>query len=186
MSTFFEMECGGETVTIEKTDDGDFIFHGWDEETELAAIELGFEPSACGEIWTAINDDMLVEELSTQSTYGDANAIKALLFLGVSVNCKEHHGWRPLHYAAGYGNIDAVKVLLEAGAGVDTRTDFFSTPLHLAAMDGHDDAVRILLEAGASVNAKDAAGGTPLHIAEINKNKSVVKIISDWIAEHGS
>ena len=185
MSAFLDMDCGGETVTIEKTDNGDIIFHGWDEETELAAIELGFETSDCWIVWNAINNDDLDQELINQIRRNNNLVVEALLFLGVSVNYKEYNGWTPLHCAAGYGNIDAVKVLLEAGAGVDTRTDFFSTPLHLAAMDGHDDAARILLEAGASVDAKDAAGGTPLHIAEINESKSVAKIIMDWIEEHG-
>jgi len=186
MSTFFDIDCGGETVAIEKTDDGDFIFHGWDEETELAAIELGFEPSNCWIVWNAINNDDLDQELINQIHHNNNFVVEALLFLGVSVNCKVDNGWAPLHYAAGCGNIDAVKVLLEAGAGVDTRSDFFSTPLHLAAMDGHNDIAKLLLEAGASVQAKNRSRQTPLHVAERYKRKGVATIINDWIREHGT
>jgi len=90
MTTFFEMDCGGETVTIEKTDDGDFIFHGWDEETELAAIELGFEPSACLIVWNAINDDGLDAELRRQVFYGNALLVEALIFAGADANASRY------------------------------------------------------------------------------------------------
>jgi len=139
MSTFFELDCGGETVTIEKTDDGDFIFHGWDEETELAAIELGFEPSLCLIAWNAINEDRINDELFRQSRIGDSVAIQALLFVGASVDAGNIYTLSPLRYAAANGHADVVKILLDAGASVDTKTRTRWTPLHYAAMWGHTD-----------------------------------------------
>ena len=144
MSTFFDIDCGGELVTLEKTDDGDFIFHGYDEETELAAIELGFKPSACWIVWNAINNDTLDEELFEQARKGNALLVEALLFVGASVNERGISDWRPLHYAAANGHADAVKVLLEAGASVDAKSRVKQAPLYYAKQRGQANVVKII------------------------------------------
>jgi len=177
MSTFFEMDCGGETVTIEKTDDGDFIFHGWDEETGLAAVELGFKPSACLIIWSAINEDSLDEVLRQQCEVGDAAAVVALLFAGASVDAKDYDGWTPLHYAAYYVNADVTRVLLEAGASVDLKDSTGWTPLHLAAFRGHADLAKTLIGAGANVDARTNLKNTPLHIVADNGHPDIAKLL---------
>ena len=132
MTAFLDMDCGGETVTIEKTDNGDIIFHGWDEETELAAIELGFEPSLCLMLWNAINNDKLDIELLNYTSDGNTLMVETLLFAGASANAIGLGGWSPLHEAAAEGNADVVKVLLEAGASVDARTKSGETPFSIA------------------------------------------------------
>jgi len=185
MSTFFNIDCGGETVTLEKTDDGDIIFHGWDEETELAAIELGFEPSACLMLWNAINDDMLDDEVFEQIYNGNALCIEALLFVGATANAIDDIGGNPLHRAARHGHTEIAKILLEAGASVDAKDDTDWTPLHEAARWGCSDVVRILLKAGSSVDFTNNLRLTPLETALEHKHASVVKVIEDWIAEHG-
>ena len=187
-STFFDIDCGGETVTIEKTDDGDFIFHGWDEETELAAIELGFESSLCWMFWNAINednDDEINEELLQQSHLGNTLVVKALLFAGANIETTNFSGWTPLHYAACYGRTDIVNLLIKAGASVDAKAWDGRTPLYAAAANDHADVAKILLEAGASVDARTKSGKTPLKLALDYTNTSVVKVINDWIEEHG-
>jgi len=179
MSTFFDMDCGGETVTIERTDNGDIIFHGWDEETELAAIELGFEPSDCFSLWSAINDNILNDALIEQARDGNALLVKALILSGASAKAKTESftGRTPLHAAAATGRVNVAKVLLEAGAYVDEkdRTDW--TPLHEAAMWGNADVARILLEAGANVSAKSNDKWTPLHLAAYRGHSDVAKIL---------
>ena len=177
MSTLFEMDCGGETVTIERTDDGDFIFHNWDEETELAAIELGFEPSACLAVWNAINDDRLDAELIEQSSKGTALCTEALIFAGASVDAKTRTRWTPLHYAADRGYEDIARVLVDAGASVDAKDCDEWTPLHNAAMSGHADVAKVLLEAGASVNEQHDAGWTPLHEAARWGHTAATKVL---------
>jgi len=185
MSTFFKLDCGGETVTIEKTDDGDFIFHGWDEETELAAIELGFEPSACWIVWNAINNDTLDEELFEQSYRGNVLCVEALIWAGSSVEAERYDEWTPLHVVAANGNADVAEILLEAGASVDAKTYTGWTPLHVAAQDGHANVAKTLLKAGANVDAKDTAWVTPLKLALYYKKHDVVAVLESWIAEHG-
>ena len=144
MSAFFNIDCGGETVTLERTNNGDFIFHGWDEETELAAIELGFDPSACWIVWNAINNDILNEELCDQGRQGNALIVETLLFIGASVNARGISDWRPLHYAAANGHADAVKILLKAGASVDAKTRAKQTPLYYAKQRGQANVVKII------------------------------------------
>jgi len=177
MSTFFELDCGGETVTLEKTDDGDIIFHGWDEETELAAIELGFEPSDCFALWSAINEDSLDEVLRQQCELGDVAAVVALLFVGASADAKDHDGWAPLHYAAAYGNEDVVKLLLEAGASVNAQDLGGWSPLHYAAQNGNTDIAKILISAKASIDANNHGNRTPLHIATLNCKTDAIEIL---------
>ena len=144
MSTLFEIDCGGETVTLERTSNSDIIFHGWDEETEMAAIELGFEPSACLVVWNAINNGTLDRELRAQVRKGNALLAEALLFVGASVDTENSANWTPLHAAAFDGHIDVANVLLKAGASVDAETQYGWTPLHLAAANGNTDVAKIL------------------------------------------
>ena len=186
MSTFFDIDCGGETVTIEKTDDGDFIFHGWDEEAELAAIELGFEPSTCWSVWEAINNDTLDTELIYHADQANALLVKTLLFAGASVDAKDDTDWTPLHEAARWGCSDVVRILLKAGASVDAKDWNGRTLLHMAAWYGHADITKILLEAGAKADVRDGVHETPLDHARMRKHDNVIAILKDWIAEHGA
>jgi len=59
MTDRYELECMGETVVIERTDDGETIFHGWDRETRRGLGFDGSEPSACFIAWNAIQHDIL-------------------------------------------------------------------------------------------------------------------------------
>ena len=177
MSTFFKMDCGGEAVTLERTNNGDIIFHGWDEETELAAIELGFEPSACLVVWNAINNDALDDALLYRASRKSALIVEALIFVGASVHEDFVDDWTPLHAAALLDHINIVNVLLKAGASVDTKDNGGVTPLHYATQFGHTDVAKVLLKAGASVDPKDIDGWTPLHQAAANGHTDVVKVI---------
>jgi len=184
MNTFFEMDCGGETVTLEKTDDV-LIFHGYDEDAEMAAVELGFEPSACWIVWNAINNDDLDQELRNQSYRGNALLVEALLFAGAIAKADGYLQRTPLHLAAVYDDADVVRILLRDGAIVHAKDRFGHTPLHLAASCDSADAVKILLKAGASVGAKTDLGHTALRFALGHECTSIVTIIEDWIREHG-
>jgi len=177
MSAFLDMDCGGETVTIERTDNGDIIFHGWDEETELAAIELGFKPSACWVVWNAINEDRLDAELLDQARKGNALAVEALALVGSHVETGDNEEWTPLHAAALLGHINVVKVLIKAGANVDLIDHDGWTPLHATLQNGYTDITNVLLEAGASVDAKDKDCWTPLHKAVAYGYVDIVNIL---------
>jgi hypothetical protein len=81
-SDFFEIDCDGEVVIIERTDDGKLLFHNWDMDAELAAIELGFEPSLCFHIWNVAAQDQLDHRLSEVAFDENIVLVEALLFAG--------------------------------------------------------------------------------------------------------
>jgi len=107
MSTFADIECDGQPVTIELQDDDTIVFHGWDIEAEMAEIALGFErdPSECLRFVRLIEgrwpldmhipdfrpvDSMLtmvlyyvVKEENTK--HGDASTIQLLIDLGARI-----------------------------------------------------------------------------------------------------
>ena len=177
MNDLFKMDCGGENVTLERTSNGDIIFHGWDEETELAAIELGFEPSTCLMLWNAINDGILDEELFEQTRKGNALIVEALILAGASVHENFVDDWTPLHAAALLDHISIVNILLKAGASFDIIDYDCCTPLHTATQFGRTGIAKILLEAGASVDPKDIDGWTPLHQAVAYGHVDIVNIL---------
>ena len=49
MSITYDLDCNGETITLELLDDGTLISYGTDLEDEMIAKEMGFEPHPCFE-----------------------------------------------------------------------------------------------------------------------------------------
>ena len=185
-STFYEIDCGDdEPVVMERRGDGELVFHGWDLETELAAQELGFQPSAAFVVWDAKRNSRLDDELLDQAWEGDAAVVELLLAAGADVKAKNNIGWTALHYAATRGYAAVAELLLAAGADVDAKSEYGSTALHFAAARGYDDVVELLLVAGADVEAKSNTGWTALHYAAQEGHAAVVELIESWVAEHG-
>jgi len=176
MSKKIKINCYGNPVTLEVTDDGDVIFHDWEQDAELVCIELGFEPSPCFIVWKAVNDGKLDKALIEQSEIGDADAVRALLFAGADVRAADD---RALRWAAENGHADVVKILLNARADVRAINDY---ALRTASFEGRTDVVKILLKAGADVHA---VNDQALKWAAENGHADVVKILEDWIKEHG-
>ena len=175
MSTFCELDCGGEAVTLEKTDDGDIIFHGWDEETEMAAIELGFEPSVCFELWEGVgNINLLKKKIEYASRAGDLQLIKALIFIGVDVNKITFASFPPLYFAVLGGNVDSVELLLAFGA--NPRFDK-SSALRRAAESGNHMIVESLVKAGANLHILD---DDPLRSAARYGYVDVVRVLIEY------
>ena len=78
-SKFYEIDCGDdEPVVMERRDDGELVFHGWDLETELAAQELGFQPSAAFVVWDAWRSDRLDEALVHQTSNGHPAVVELI------------------------------------------------------------------------------------------------------------
>ncbi len=130
-SKFYEIDCGqDEPVIMEVVAHRKVVFHGWDEEAEQAAIELGFEPSLChivseavlGDLafWAGAADwgDTLNAELSRQAYAGNVAAVSALLMAGADIDANDRYGWDgyPLRQATEGGRPDVVRYLLKNGA----------------------------------------------------------------------
>ncbi|KAJ1279209.1 hypothetical protein BS78_04G137900 [Paspalum vaginatum] len=86
-----------------------------------------------------------------------------LLEHGANQDKFDHHGFAPLHSAAGLGCCEIVELLLARGAYTDPVT-CCGTPLHIAATEGQDCTMKILLDHNADYN-KMVNGMTPLYFA---------------------
>jgi hypothetical protein len=140
-STFYELECGGdEPVVMERRDDGELIFHGWDQEAEEAAIELGFEPSLCWKVWQR-KDHLDLGLIDVAE--GDLEEVAALLAAGADVHASEDDA---IFVAAEHGHLEVAKLLIDHGADVNV---FYEAPLAVAATD---EMHELLIEAGADPN----------------------------------
>ena len=180
-SKFFEIDCGyDEPVVMERREDGEIIFHGWDLETELAAQELGFQPSAVFFVWDAARNDRLDEELFERARNGEAAIVELLLAAGAGVDAKDKKGWTALQYATLEGYAAVVELLLTAGADVSAKDKDGRTVLQYAAVYGKSAIVELLLAAGADVNAKDKSGRTALYYANRLGHDTVVELIETW------
>jgi len=144
-SKFFEIDCGDdEPVVMERRDDGELVFYGWDLETELAAQELGFEPSAAFVVWDAQRNGRLDEALLAQTNVGNIAAVAALLAAGANVHTAEDEA---IDRAADFGYLELVKVLISAGADVHI---FYESPLNTALEQGNIEMAELLISAGAN------------------------------------
>ena len=152
MSTFVEMDCGDD-VRLEVTDDGEVIFHGWDEEVEAIAREMGFPPSNCArlrEILAEIPQSVFDHDLDCAIMDGDEETVEEMtadpesfyiepgdeeydLALGEHLNAE-----------ARSGNLQMVKALMALGA------DWKEHRAYIAAIwGGHLELVQFFLDLGA-------------------------------------
>ncbi|KAI8068747.1 ankyrin repeat-containing domain protein [Gongronella butleri] len=98
--------------------------------------------------------------------FGHADACKALIAAGASVDIYSSDKMTPLLLACQRGHLDVVKVLLDQGnASLLLGDRFDRSPLHLACMFGHLDLVDYLLRQGIDANAGDSSSNTPSHYA---------------------
>jgi hypothetical protein len=112
MSKFFELDCGQEEpVTIERTAEGEFFFHNFDLDAELAAQELGFEPSLCWFLWQTYDAKGSLEgAMSSFAESGDFEAVSMLLDLG------EPPYASALRFASEQNHSFIMRLLIDAGA----------------------------------------------------------------------
>ena len=83
-STFAELSCGdGDLVRLERTETGEYIFHDFELDFELAAQELGFKPSLCWFLWQTYETSGSLEgAMSSLAEAGDYDNVYMLLKLG--------------------------------------------------------------------------------------------------------
>ena len=200
MSRFVEIDCAG-TVTLEWDDGRNLHFHDFDEEAELAAVAIGFEPSLClllrdfiinrdlhfrfdpsitllvmleGGARPRINDlGDILEPLAPAYLGG---AVEALIGLGGDPNYSNIYKESLLTLAASNVLFEAIPPLLEAGASPTANK---SAAFRWAAEFGQDEIVKMLLEAGADINAM--SGAALFRAAEQNHPSTVQLLLEEGI-----
>lgn len=104
--------------------------------------------------------------------------LRMLIEKGAEVNCKNRHGWSPLHIAAQKGHEESIKKLQEANAFVNRRDAAGDTALYIAAQANQIGAVQLLLELGADPMIANKKGDTPMHWAARNDNADMVSLLA--------
>jgi ankyrin repeat protein len=167
--TIFDLDCGQEEpVVLEMFSDGSWLFHGYDEEAELAAQELGFAPSICYAISREFELYSPTKIMTDFAGAGSQLMVKIALAAGADVHAPNQYGDTDtaLQEASGGGHVEIVKILLEHGADVHAADQKGpGAPLRRAARVDHVEVVELLLEAGA-----DPAANYSLALAEAVEN----------------
>ncbi len=145
-STFFEIDCGQDEPIVMEVQlwTGKITFHGWDCDDELAAMELGFDPSpgfiesTCFIVWDAARREELEDRLIQFAGQGRVDVVETLIAAGAELRDSIDDA---LVAAAASGNTATVTLLLEHGPDVHAWNDM---ALSVAAEYGHTDVVDIL------------------------------------------
>jgi uncharacterized protein len=124
----------------------------------VAATAVGVAMAGAGALTAAANDFRLLDAAKSE----DAQAIRALVEQGVSVNVKRADGVTPLHWVAQSNDLPSADLLIHAGAQVNAADNYGVTPLSLACGNGSSPLVMKLLKAGANPNSTQMSGETAL------------------------
>jgi uncharacterized protein len=115
--------------------------------------------------------------LMIASTYGQTEAVQALLDGGAQPNAQNAIGRTALSCAAIEGHADTVAALLGGGAEVDLQDEKGYVPLMFASTGGHERAVQALLDGGAFVDRATDDGFTAVMIASMHGSLAVTKLL---------
>ncbi len=119
----------------------------------MAAEELGFEPTACYVVWSAIENNKLEEAAHTAALQNDAELLNALLVAGAEVDPQPPLiKGGPFLHAIDKGYFDIVRVFLENGADAGSHQGE-QMPLKHALFTGNQEIARLLIEYGADMEA---------------------------------
>lgn len=115
--------------------------------------------------WQLPRRRLLPADLPAAAMIGDADAVRRLLDLGLTVDAVDGQGCSALLRAAGGGHRPVVDLLLARGADVGLAAASGATPLSAAASMRHLDILDRLLTAGADIEQRLPGGLTVLMVA---------------------
>ncbi|KAL9026412.1 MAG: hypothetical protein Q9196_004919 [Gyalolechia fulgens] len=117
------------------------------------------------------------------ASYGNVEAVRSLLKLGVSPNTRDKDRRAPIHSAAFSGNHEIIDLLVDHGADLTAQNHAGESVLHILTRSEFDkNLVSLLMRRGVPVNTPDAEGKTALHIAARKGSVSTAK----FLMEHGA
>lgn len=111
-------------------DDDEWTIENYDEESDLIACEMGFEPGICFCLYYPENvfDKDFIESIEQSENY-------------------------LLHLAASIGNAELVQFFIDNGIDADSESSWGTKPIDTAIYHDHDDALFVLL-----LNMKNPTG----------------------------
>lgn len=105
--------------------------------------------------------------LSVAASFGETNAVIALLQHGADVSTTGRLGWRAINYASSSGRIEVIALLLGHGAELDSTDSDNDTTVAHAAAAGQHSTVSFLVDQGADMDSRGENGYTPLMWASL-------------------
>ena len=123
---------------------------------------------------------------------GYADAVRALLEAGASMEISDMYKRTPLHVAAYNGSSATVGVLLDELERVEGKNVLNAinkgdsdgrTVLHAAASRGDSDTIKLLVEKKASLEAKDSMGRSVIHMAACSASIDSIKYILEQFSK---
>jgi ankyrin repeat protein len=116
--------------------------------------------------------------LHVASYFGKGDAVKALVWLGATVNDRNKKGFTPLFVASCQGHESTVLTLVSLGADLNVPCRKGMTPMYTASQRGREMIVRVLASCGADVNAPLEDGTTPVCIASLEGHDSMDRVLA--------
>ncbi len=115
--------------------------------------------------WSLPRRPLRDSDVPAAAIVGDADAVRRLLDLGLSVDAVDNQGCTALLRAAGGGHGALIDLLLVRGADPQCAANSGATPLSAAVSMRHADIVDRLIEAGASLEQRLPGDLTVLMVA---------------------
>lgn len=121
-SIFIDLECHGDPIVMEVTEDKEILMHGYDFDAEAALVELGFDSSPCFSIMLPFRETEsaapLDEAMIYFATNGYPEATEKMIEAGADVHADNNYAIR---WATEGGWTEIVEILLNAGADPHTN-----------------------------------------------------------------
>ncbi|XP_013070339.1 SH3 and multiple ankyrin repeat domains protein 2-like isoform X3 [Biomphalaria glabrata] len=117
--------------------------------------------------------------LHRAAVVGNCEAIRTMLDLGASPDCKDGRDLTPLYYSV--SNDDAVQectlMLLHERARVGICDEHGWYEIHQACKHGRVQHLEHLLFYGADMDVRNSCGNTPLHICALNNQEACARVL---------
>ncbi|CAL1532674.1 unnamed protein product, partial [Lymnaea stagnalis] len=110
---------------------------------------------------------------------GNAEAIRTMLDLGASPDCKDARDLTPLYYSVSNDDTvqDCTHMLLHERARVGICDEHGWYEIHQACKNGRVQHLEHLLFYGAEMDVRNSCGNTPLHICALNSQEACARVL---------
>lgn len=117
--------------------------------------------------------DEAADTLAFVARYGNADAVRDLVFAGTPTNGSNTSQKTALAQAADRGDLAMLRAVLDAGAA--TNPDNLADAVAAAAGSGKVEAIAVLLSAGGNIKSRDQMGRTVLETAAMSGSPAMVE-----------